>query len=92
MNYIINKRYNEGETVDETSLFNKRLIQGSKKGGTVKATYPVKILGDGNLSKKLIFKIKNISAPAREKISKIGAEIVKSSETTASAEADKSAE
>jgi large subunit ribosomal protein L15 len=68
----IDKRYNDGETVDETSLFNKGLIKGSKKSGTVKAAVPVKILGDGDLTKKLIFKISAISASAREKILKAG--------------------
>ena len=68
----IEKRYEDNEIVDEVSLFNKRLIHGTKKNGTFKPDFPVKILGDGQLSKKLIFKISVISASAREKILKAG--------------------
>ena len=81
----IEKRYKDGETVDETSLYNKGLIRGSKKSGSVKVSLPVKILGDGDFSKKLIFKISAISASAREMISKAGGE-------AGSAEATKPAE
>ena len=70
----IDKVFNDGDIVDETSLYNKRLIKGSKKNGTVKITVPVKILGNGELTRKLIFKIKSISASAREKILKAGGE------------------
>jgi large subunit ribosomal protein L15 len=68
----IDKRYSDGEVVDETSLYDKGLIKGSKKSGAVKAIHPVKILGDGDLTKKLVFKIGVISASAREKILKAG--------------------
>ena len=71
----IDKRFNDNETVDETSLYDKGLIKGSRRSGAVKATLPVKILGDGNLTKKLVFNIKAISAPAREKIIKAGGEV-----------------
>jgi large subunit ribosomal protein L15 len=62
----IDKRYNEGEVVDAASLH---------KCGLVKSSVPVKILGDGNLTKKLIFKIEALSASAREKILKAGGEV-----------------
>ena len=71
----IEKRYEDAEIVDLTSLYNKGLIQGSKKSGSVKVTIPVKILGDGKLTKKLNFKINAISSSAREKISKAGGNI-----------------
>ena len=71
----IEKRFNDGETVDETTLYDKRLIKASTKSGTVKATLPVKILGNGVLSKKLVFNIKAISASAREKITKAGGQV-----------------
>ena len=71
----IDKRFNEGETVDEISLYGERLIKGSKKSGIFKAARPVKILGDGNLTKKLIFKIEAISSSAKEKIIKSGGEL-----------------
>jgi large subunit ribosomal protein L15 len=71
----IDKRFSDGDTVDETSLYDKGLIKGSKKSGTVKVAIPVKILGDGDFTKKLIFKIGSISASAREKIVKAGGDV-----------------
>jgi large subunit ribosomal protein L15 len=82
----IDKRYTEGETVDEVSLFDKGLIKGSKKGGNFKAASPVKILGNGDLTRKLVFKtvgnsigagngVAAISGSAREKIQKAGGEL-----------------
>jgi large subunit ribosomal protein L15 len=85
----IDKRYNEGETVDELSLFNKRLIKGREKNGSFMGDFPVKILGNGELTKKLIFKIGTangvaaVSGSAKEKILKSGGELAAS----ASAEA-----
>jgi large subunit ribosomal protein L15 len=57
----IEKKYENGETVDAASLAAKGLAKGKD---------PIKILGDGNLTKKLIFKIAAISASAKEKILK----------------------
>ena len=71
----IEKRYNDGETVDECSLYDKGLIKGSKKGGAFTAVNPVKILGDGELTKKLVFKIAAVSVSAKEKIQKSGGEL-----------------
>ena len=83
----IDKRFNEGETVDESSLFDKGLIKGSRRSGTFKAAHPVKILANGSLSKKLVFKIAAkdagsatsagcaVSASAKEKIQKSGGEL-----------------
>ena len=71
----IEKRYNDGETVDEASLYDKGLVKGKKKGGVFTATRPVKILGDGDLTKKLIVKIGAVSVSAREKIQKLGGEV-----------------
>ena len=71
----IDKRFNEGETVDEVSLFDKGLIKGRKKSGAFQADFPVKILGNGVLSKKLKFKIGTMSASAREKIEKSGGKL-----------------
>ena len=72
----IDKRFSEGETVDEITLFDKGLIKGSRKSGTFKADHPVKILGNGDLTKKLVFKISDASASAKEKIQKSGGELV----------------
>ena len=72
----IDKRFSEGERVDELSLHEKGLIKGSRKSGSFKAASPVKILANGDLSKKLIFSIAAISGPAMEKIKKSGGELV----------------
>ena len=71
----IDKRFGEGETVSELSLFEKGLIKGKKKGNAFAASSPVKILGNGNLSKKLVFKIAAVSGSAKEKIEKSGGEL-----------------
>ena len=76
----IEKRYNTGETVDETSLFDKGLIKGRNKGEVFTADHPVKILGNGELTKKLVFKFASagcaVSASAKDKIQKSGGEWV----------------
>jgi large subunit ribosomal protein L15 len=71
----IDKRYNDGETVDPVSLFEKRLIKGSRKSGNFIPASPVKILANGDLTKKLVFKIGSVSGSAREKIQKAGGEL-----------------
>ena len=68
----IEKKFADNETVDEASLHAKGLIKGIKKSGTLKVTIPVKILGKGEITKKLVFKIRIISASAIEKIEKAG--------------------
>lgn len=64
----IDSRYEAAETVDAASLFAKGLI---KKSRGPKA-WPVKILSDGELSKKLTFNVGAVSAQAKEKIEKSG--------------------
>ncbi|MDR2730893.1 MAG: 50S ribosomal protein L15 [Treponema sp.] len=59
----IEKRFEPGETVDLASLHVKRLVKGVE---------PVKILGTGNFSKKLNFKVASVSDSAKEKIEKAG--------------------
>ena len=72
----IDKCYSDGETVDELSLSVKGLIKGRKKGEVFSADFPVKILGNGDFTKKLVFKIAAVSASAKEKIQKAGGELV----------------
>ena len=79
----IDKRYNNGETVDEISLYDKGLIRGKKKGAAFTAASPVKILGNGDLTKKLVFKIDAISGSAKEKIQKAGGELATDAEKPA---------
>ena len=84
----IDKHYSDGETVDEVTLHDKGLIKGRKKGETLTAANPVKILGNGDITKKLVFKIGVISGSAREKIQKSGGELaaVGNSDAESSAE------
>jgi len=56
--------YAAGDTVDVDSLFEKGVIKSK--------TTPVKVLGDGELTKKLTVKIDKISGPARAKIEAAG--------------------
>ena len=61
--------------MDELSLFEKGLIKGRQKNGSFLADAPAKILGDGDLTKKLIFKVSVVSKSAREKIEKTGGKL-----------------
>jgi large subunit ribosomal protein L15 len=62
----IEKRYENGETVDAASLAVKGLVKGK---------VPVKILGVGDVTKKLTVKAAAISASAKEKIEKAGGSV-----------------
>jgi large subunit ribosomal protein L15 len=59
----IETRFEDGATVDVASL---------KNAGLVKGRLPVKILGNGDLTKKIDCKIEALSASAAEKIVKAG--------------------
>jgi large subunit ribosomal protein L15 len=63
----IEKYYDSGETVDKVTLTGK---------GLVKKTVPVKILGKGELTKKLNFRVDAVSASAKEKIEKAGGAVI----------------
>ena len=56
--------YDAGQVVDIDSLFDK--------GVTKSKTTPVKVLGDGEITKALTVKVDRISAPARTKIEAAG--------------------
>ena len=59
--------YNDGETVDAESLLAK---------GVIKHDYiPVKVLGDGELTKKLTVKVDKVSASAKTKIEAAGGKV-----------------
>jgi large subunit ribosomal protein L15 len=72
----IEKAFESSETVDTASLIKK---------GLVKKAVPVKILGTGDFSKKLSFKVAAVSASAKEKIEKAGGAIVLSRQKKGSA-------
>jgi large subunit ribosomal protein L15 len=59
----IEKRYENGEAVTTATLRGK---------GLVKKSSPVKILGDGKLTKRLNFRVDAVSASAKVKIEKAG--------------------
>lgn len=67
----IGKRYADGETVDAASLVKKGLVKGAA---------PVKVLGDGEFTKKLTFKVDAISGSAKAKIEKAGGSIAVSAD------------
>lgn len=56
--------FNAGDTVDRDALILKGLV--------AKKNLPVKILGDGELTKKLTVKVDSVSKSAEEKIKKAG--------------------
>ena len=64
----LDKKFSDGETVSLETLKDKRII--SKK------LTSVKILGEGELKKKLTVDIAAVSAPARAKIEKAGGIVV----------------
>ena len=79
--YEIENRFNAGETVSALSLHEKGLIKGRKTGENFLPVSPVKVLGNRELTKKLVFKVDSpngivaVSASAKEKIQKAGGEL-----------------
>jgi large subunit ribosomal protein L15 len=68
----IEVRYENGETVNKESLILKGLLKN--------ATTLVKILGDGDLTKKVTVDVDKVSASAKEKIEKAGGTVVQAAE------------
>jgi len=64
-------QFEDGATVNETSLLEAKLIRGIYDG--------VKVLGNGEITKKLVVSVDKISASAREKIEKAGGSIAEAS-------------
>lgn len=60
-------KYADGETVDKESLITKGLLN--------KADVSVKILADGDVTKKLTVKVDKVSASAKAKIEKAGGSV-----------------
>ena len=69
--FLLEKNYSDGEIVSLETLIEKGLIKKSEKN--------IKILGNGELSKKLDVQIEKVSAGAVEKIEKAGGKIVQNS-------------
>ena len=66
---LLEAKYNDGETVDKASLVAKGFISG-------KAESLVKILGNGDITKKLTVNVDKVSASAKAKIEKAGGSVV----------------
>lgn len=64
---LVEAKFNEGEMVNATTLCEKGLLK--------KEHVLVKILGNGELTKKLTFKVGAVSASARNKIEKLGGSV-----------------
>lgn len=64
----IEARYTDGEVVNLESLKDKNLVSGTKDG--------IKVLGVGELTKKVKFEVNKISGSAKEKCEKAGCEVV----------------
>ncbi|KIC76798.1 50S ribosomal protein L15 [Neochlamydia sp. TUME1] len=66
----INEMYSDGETVNAQTLAEKGFVRGKIRG--------IKILGDGELNKKVKIEVKAVSSAAQEKLqkAKIAIEIV----------------
>jgi large subunit ribosomal protein L15 len=65
--FDLESHYENGETVDAESLIKK---------GLVKKILPLKLLGKGEITKKLTVKVDKISASAKEKVEKAGGSVV----------------
>lgn len=63
----INAKYSDGETVNKETLAAKGLLKGVNP--------LVKILGNGEITKKLSFNVDKISASAKDKIEKAGGSV-----------------
>lgn len=62
----LEERYSDGDTVNYESLKAKRLVSNAKS--------PIKILGTGELTKKLTVSVDKFTKTAEEKITKAGGE------------------
>ncbi len=66
VNLMALQRFNDGDTVNPESLQENGLIKHADR--------PVKILGDGELNKRLIVSVDAFSRSAKEKIAQVGGE------------------
>lgn len=68
---VLEKGFNDGDTVNYAKLEEKRLIRVRKS-----RKEPIKILGSGQLTKKLIIEKLMVSASAAKKIEQAGGKII----------------
>ena len=65
---MLETKFNDGETVNKASLIEKGFISS-------KAKSMVKVLGNGEITKKLTVEVDKVSASAKEKIEKAGGSV-----------------
>jgi large subunit ribosomal protein L15 len=80
----LESKFSAGETVDKKSLILKGMLG--------KADLLVKILGDGDLTKKLTVHVDKVSKSAKEKIEKAGGSVTVAQEAAAPVQAGKKTE
>jgi large subunit ribosomal protein L15 len=79
----------DGETVDRKSLVAKGLLTS---GAPALSKVPIKILGNGEISKKLIVNVDKLTAGAKEKIEKAGGKVATQAAAGGAKKADKNGE
>ena len=65
---LLETKFNDGETVNKASLIEKGFISS-------KSNSMVKVLGNGEITKKLTVELDKVSASAKEKIEKAGGSV-----------------
>ena len=65
---LLETKFNDGETVNNASLIEKGFISS-------KSNSMVKVLGNGEITKKLTVEVDKVSASAKEKIEKAGGSV-----------------
>ena len=65
---MLETKFNDGETVNKASLVEKGFISS-------KSNSMVKVLGNGEITKKLTVEVDKVSASAKEKIEKAGGSV-----------------
>lgn len=65
---LLETKFNDGETVNKASLIEKGFISS-------KSNSMVKVLGSGEITKKLTVEVDKVSASAKEKIEKAGGSV-----------------
>jgi len=63
----LDKKFSDGDTVDKEAMVSRKIIKNSNG--------LVKVLGNGEITKKLTLKIDKISSGAREKVEKAGGSV-----------------
>ncbi len=64
---LLEQRFGDGDTVDAAALIERGVLQ--------KKSAPIKVLGDGDLNKKLVVRVDAVSESARKKIEAAGGKV-----------------